>query len=192
MSDRGLTHVALPVSNLDTSLAFYEHYAQLRMVHQRTDTVGRVKAAWLSERTRPFVLVLIEACTVDHPLLPFAHLGVGCGSREDVDRRCHQARGEGCLRSGPTDSGYPIGAGRFLPTRMGKPANCPLAKRSRSQPLRPGKVRIAPGLNARPNCSGDVFFPVIGAYSSCDAELCKPRMTVSTTVSIKNRRLTNT
>src|SRR5262245_48697055 len=114
MSDRGLTHIALPVSNLDTSIAFYEHYAQLRVAQQRTDTVGGVKAAWLSERTRPFLLVLIEACTVDHALLPFAHLRVGWSSREEVDRLCHQARGEGCLRSGPTDSGYPVGCWAFL------------------------------------------------------------------------------
>ena len=114
MSDLGLTHVALPVSNLDASIAFYEHYAQLRVMHRCTDTVSGVNVVWLSDRARPFVLVLIEASTVDHPLLPFAHLGVGCSSREEVDRLCHQARGEGCLRSGPTDSGYPIGCWAFL------------------------------------------------------------------------------
>jgi len=114
MSDLGLTHIALPVSNLDTSIAFYEHYAQLRVVHRRTDTGSGVHVAWLSDRTRPFVLVLIEASTVDHPLFPFAHLGVGCSSREEVDRLCHQARGQGCLRCGPTDSGYPIGYWAFI------------------------------------------------------------------------------
>jgi len=114
MSDLGLTHVALPVSSLDASLAFYEQYAQMQVVHKRTDAASGANVAWLSDRTRPFVIVLIEAPTVDHPLLPFAHLGVGCSSRDEVDRLCNQARSEGCLLSGPTDSGYPIGYWAFI------------------------------------------------------------------------------
>ena len=53
--DRGLTHVALAVSDLERSLAFYERFAGLTPVHRRSD------AAWISDGTRPFVLVLIEA-----------------------------------------------------------------------------------------------------------------------------------
>ena len=114
MSDLGLTHVALPVSNLDRSIAFYEHYAHMQVVHQRTDAASGANVAWISDHSRPFVIVLIEASAVDHPLLPFAHLGVGCSSRDEVDRLCNQARSEGCLRSGPTDSGYPVGYWAFL------------------------------------------------------------------------------
>jgi catechol 2,3-dioxygenase-like lactoylglutathione lyase family enzyme len=114
MSDLGLTHVALPVSNLDASIAFYEQYAHMRVVHRRTDAATGTNVAWISDHTRPFVIVLIEASSVDHPLLPFAHLGVGCTSRAEVDRLCTQARGEGCLLSGPTDSGYPIGYWAFI------------------------------------------------------------------------------
>lgn len=113
MSDVGLTHIALPVTNMEASLAFYATYAHMQVVHRRTDPDG-TEVAWLSDRTRPFVIVLIVVPTVDTPLLPFAHLGVGCETREEVDRLCEQARQDGCLRAGPTDSGYPVGYWAFL------------------------------------------------------------------------------
>lgn len=109
MSDVGLTHVALPATNLDASIAFYAKYAQMQVVHRRTDQETHTEVVWLSDRTRPFVVVLIEVPKVEHPLLPYAHLGVGCGTREEVDRLCEEARSEGCLRYGPLDSGYPVG-----------------------------------------------------------------------------------
>jgi hypothetical protein len=58
--------------------------------------------------------VLIQTVRMTAPLLPTAHLGVGCRTREDVDRLCAYARDDGCLLSGPTDSGYPIGYWAFL------------------------------------------------------------------------------
>ena len=114
MSDLGLTHIALPVSNVDASIAFYAKYAAMQVVHSRVDTESGVKVVWLTDHTRPFVIVLAEIPPVGTPLLPFAHLGVGCTSREEVDRLCELARSEGCLRSGPTDSGYPIGYWAFI------------------------------------------------------------------------------
>jgi catechol 2,3-dioxygenase-like lactoylglutathione lyase family enzyme len=112
--DVGLTHVALLTSNPDASIAFYQKYAAMEVVHRRIDSDTRRTVAWLSDRTRPFVIVLIETATVDMPLRPFAHLGVGCRSREDVDRLCAEARCDRCLHSGPVDSGYPIGYWAFL------------------------------------------------------------------------------
>ncbi len=114
MSDIGLTHIALPVKNVDTSIAFYAKYAAMQVVHSRVDAESGVRVVWLSDRTRPFVIVLAEITPVGAPLLPFAHLGVGCASREEVDRLCELARSEGRLHSGPTDSGYPIGYWAFI------------------------------------------------------------------------------
>jgi catechol 2,3-dioxygenase-like lactoylglutathione lyase family enzyme len=107
VSDVGLTHVALPVSDLDASIAFYARYAQMQVVHRRDGVV------WLSDRTRPFVIVLMAGHAVK-PLEPFAHLGVACASRDDVDRLCAQAHAEGCLDSGPSDYGPPVGYWAFL------------------------------------------------------------------------------
>src|ERR1041385_6942650 len=43
MSDLGLTHIALPVSNIDASVAFYEKYAHMQVVHRRVDAKSGVK-----------------------------------------------------------------------------------------------------------------------------------------------------
>jgi catechol 2,3-dioxygenase-like lactoylglutathione lyase family enzyme len=112
--DIGLTHVALMVTNADASTAFYEKYAAMRVVHRRVDTNTRRTVVWLNDGTRPFVIVLIETDQVDMPLRPFAHLGVGCRSREEVEQLCRLAASEGCLHSGPTESGYPVGYWAFL------------------------------------------------------------------------------
>ena len=109
MTDRGLTHVALPVSNLEKSLEFYSKYAAMQVVHSRTSENSGTRVAWISDRTRPFVVVLIEMGEVKYPLRPAAHLGVGCASREEVDRLVAEARGEGRDVMGPTDSPYPVG-----------------------------------------------------------------------------------
>lgn len=107
--DLGLTHVALPASNLRASVAFYAHYAGMRVVHRRTDPANGREVVWLTDGTRPFVIVLIEVERVASPLLPIAHLGVGCASRAEVDRLAAEAHAEGRSVWGPTDSPPPVG-----------------------------------------------------------------------------------
>src|SRR5713226_751044 len=114
MSDIGLTHIALPVTEVDRSVAFYAKYARMQIVHRRKDESSSSDVVWLSDRTRPFVIVLIGTEKVEHALLPFAHLGVGCESREEVDRLCNEARSEGVLNMGPHESGYPVGYWAFI------------------------------------------------------------------------------
>jgi len=109
MLDVGLTHIALPVADMECSLAFYEKYARMKIVHRRVDKETGSDVAWVSDLSRPFVIVLIKSEQVEHALLPMAHLGVGCESREEVDRLCDEARAEGILIEGPTDSGPPVG-----------------------------------------------------------------------------------
>ncbi len=103
MSDVGLTHVALAVRSLADSVAFYSAYANMHVVHQRHNVV------WLSDGTRPFAVVLLEASEAVRPVLPPAHLGVGVASREEVDRLCELARCNHCLLRPPEDSGPPVG-----------------------------------------------------------------------------------
>lgn len=103
MRDVGLTHIALPVTDLDESADFYERYARMQVVHRREGVL------WLSDKTRPFAIVLIESEAVPEPLRPNAHLGVACASREEVDRLTTRARAERVLLSGPEDAGPPVG-----------------------------------------------------------------------------------
>jgi catechol 2,3-dioxygenase-like lactoylglutathione lyase family enzyme len=109
MNDIGLTHIALPVRDVDSSISFYAKYAKSQVVHTRADAESGKRVVWLSDRTRPFVLVLIEEHGEISPLRPNAHLGVGCASRSEVDELCDEARKENILIMGPTDSGYPVG-----------------------------------------------------------------------------------
>jgi catechol 2,3-dioxygenase-like lactoylglutathione lyase family enzyme len=109
MSDLGLTHVALLARGIEESVDFYRRFAGMEVVHRRVDPATGKTVVWLSDRTRPFVLVLIEAASVDHRLGGFAHLGVGCGSAAEVDRRCALARAEGRECVGPIDGGEPVG-----------------------------------------------------------------------------------
>ncbi len=110
--DIGLSHVALPVRDLDASIGFYRRFANLEVVHRRAghhaDTSG---VAWLSDLTRPFVVVLLETPTADQQphLGGWAHLGVGCVSAAEVDRRLADAADAGYSIVGPCDDGPPVG-----------------------------------------------------------------------------------
>jgi catechol 2,3-dioxygenase-like lactoylglutathione lyase family enzyme len=125
-TDRGLTHVALPVGNVAASLDFYRRFADMDVVHRRRDEQTGDEVVWVSDRTRPFVIVLIEyrpaavagsgsaAHGAGGGLTGFSHLGVGCETRAEVDRRCDLARDEGRTVLGPQDSGPPVGYWAFI------------------------------------------------------------------------------
>ena len=106
--DLGLTHVALTVTDLDRSIEFYGRFAAMKVVHRRPGV------AWLSDQTRPFVIVLAQQSQVEHPMRPFSHLGVAVASAEEVERLAQVARDEDCLIGGPMDSGPPVGFWAFL------------------------------------------------------------------------------
>lgn len=109
--DVGLTHVAFVVRDLDKSIEFYRQYAGMEVIHSREPGVPDArKVAWLSDHTRPFALVLVQADNVtDTPLGPFGHLGVACATREEIDRKTEMARAEGKLRKEPEYYGDPVG-----------------------------------------------------------------------------------
>ncbi len=114
-TDVGATHIALPITDLELSLDFYARYADMRVVHRRTDPNTHRSVAWISDLTRPFVLVLIEAEAVDHTLGGlFCHIGRGVGSRAEVDRLAAQGRAEGRTVMGPMDYGYPVGYWAYI------------------------------------------------------------------------------
>ena len=110
----GLTHIALLIHDAAASIDFYSRYAGMEVVHRRQEGATGREVLWLSDRTRPFVVVLIQAEQVEGRLDGFAHLGVGCRSRDEVDRLCELARSEGRLKLGPLDSGEPVGYWAFI------------------------------------------------------------------------------
>lgn len=114
MFDIGLTHIALPATDIEQSIEFYSTYAGMKVIHRRIDSETGVAVVWLSDLTRPFVIVLIQT-KLAHPILsPLAHLGIGCESREHLDLLCVRAQQEGVLIQEQKDSGYPIGYWAFL------------------------------------------------------------------------------
>ena len=95
MKDIGFTHIALPVTDLKKSYEFYSKYAGMETVHERPGVL------WISDKSRPFVIVLMEFEKVENPLLPDAHIGVGVHSKAEVDRLCDLAKKDNCMISGP-------------------------------------------------------------------------------------------
>lgn len=106
-TDLGITHVALQVADVGRSIDFYRRYADMVPVHRRTTSDG-VEVAWITDRTRPFVIVLLET-DVTHPFGGWNHIGIAVGSTAEVDRRMRLAVEDGFVTAGPHDSGPPAG-----------------------------------------------------------------------------------
>jgi lactoylglutathione lyase len=119
-----LTHIALPVRDLAATLAFYERYTTMEIIHERSDEETGLRTAWLAnpgDRTEGgadlgiqaarFVVVLIcgslpTKITGDIKeeygfLRSISHLGISCETRDDVDRIAAMAKEDGCLLLGP-------------------------------------------------------------------------------------------
>src|SRR3954449_6368168 len=120
-----LTHIALPVRDLDATLAFYERYTTLVNIHERTDPETGMRSVWLANQqdvtdaAARFVIVLIcgklpTAVTGDIKeeygfLRSISHLGISLDSRDDVDRVAAMAKEEGCLLLGPMHRNEVVG-----------------------------------------------------------------------------------
>jgi lactoylglutathione lyase len=112
-----LTHIALPVSNLDATLAFYAKYTTMEKIHERFDEETHMRSAWIAntedktDTSARFVIVIMEGklpsqITGDIKeeywfLRSIAHLGISLNSREDVDRIAAMAKEDGNLVLGP-------------------------------------------------------------------------------------------
>lgn len=113
-----LTHIALPVKDLDATLAFYEKYTTMQVIHRRQDDTTGLRSLWLAnerdltEAAARFVIVLIEGSLPRNVvgnemqekygfLTSISHLGISMESRDDVDRIAKMAEEDGCLLLGP-------------------------------------------------------------------------------------------
>jgi len=109
------THIALPSSDIDASIAWYERHTPLRLLDKREDTDGF--GAWLGHPDngdKPFILVLVafhkDRGNGPLPIMaPFAHIGIEVTSRQDIDDIAKSAEGEGSLFWPPTQMPAPIG-----------------------------------------------------------------------------------
>jgi len=106
-----LTHLALHVADLDSCIAFYERYCNMRIVHDRTSSDGD-RIVWLAEAGRETELIFV--------LLPggpgraqaagdYSHFGFALPSREAVDAIAMKAREDGRLIWEPRQEAYPVG-----------------------------------------------------------------------------------
>jgi lactoylglutathione lyase len=108
------THIALPSSDLDASIAWYREFTPLVVLDRREDADGQ--SAWLShdgQRDNPFVLVLVmfyRSKGERQPVMaPFAHIGIEMPTRDDVLNVAERARRADCLSWEPQDMPDPIG-----------------------------------------------------------------------------------
>lgn len=107
---RRLTHVALAVRDAAATVAFYERFAGLGIVHERVDDGTRV--VWIGEHpdTPEFVLVLIEgAAPAAAGPARLLHFGFAVESRAAVDDVAARGREAGVLAAGPKWGGPVVG-----------------------------------------------------------------------------------
>ncbi len=112
-----LTHVALPVRDLEETLAFFAKYTTLEKIHERQDDETGLRTVWLANgrdktaEAARFVLVLIcghlptqitGSIQEEYGFLrSISHLGISLTTRDEVDAIAAMAKEDGCLVLGP-------------------------------------------------------------------------------------------
>lgn len=111
--DVGFTHVARQSAVWPAALILYPLYRDDRRSPARARLASARKVAWLSDRTRPFALVLVQSDDpADTPLGPFGHLGVACATVRD--RREGRSGAAKAFAAGTEQLGDPVGYFAFL------------------------------------------------------------------------------
>ncbi len=109
-----LTHLGLPVTDLDKSIAFYEKWAGMKVQERPKDAVG-IKGARLAAKGSNFVISLLEMpVQTALPMPGVMHLGFECNSKAQVDKVATDAKKAGILLSGPVDSGPDLGYQTYI------------------------------------------------------------------------------
>lgn len=106
-----LTHMALHVRDLESCIRFYQEYAGLHLVHERSHD-GKPSVVWLAETPQDydFIIVLLAGGPGrDQADQDYSHLGFACASREEVDLIAAKAEKDGCLIWPSRQEDYPTG-----------------------------------------------------------------------------------
>lgn len=129
-----MTHIALHVQDLEATIAFYEDFCGMKIIHQRE--AGLKKIVWMAEpeRERDFIFVIMNQGT-DLRLAEddYRHFGFAVDSRDAVDEVARKAEIKGCLVWPPREEPYPVGYYCGL-----KDPNGNYVEFSYGQPLGPG------------------------------------------------------
>ena len=103
------THLALQVCNIARSIAFYERYCRMQIIHDRTDDFRVVWMGW-GEQPPRFALVLLDKSYERNEPPPLQHIGIAVDRREDVDAVAALARADGLdVPWPPVDAGPIVG-----------------------------------------------------------------------------------
>jgi lactoylglutathione lyase len=108
------THIALPSSDIDQSIAWYEKFTPLVVVERFQDAMG--KSVWLGHAGQiehPFVLVLVmffaDQGRKQPHLTPFAHIGIEVPTEQELETIAAEAKRTQCLAMPPTRLPPPVG-----------------------------------------------------------------------------------
>ena len=109
------THIALPCTDMDATIQWYQSFTPLQLLDRREDADG--EGAWLGhpdQGDKPFILVLVSFIR-DHdkgpqPIMaPFAHIGIEMPTKAMVDDVAARGKEAGCLSWPPQQMPDPIG-----------------------------------------------------------------------------------
>jgi lactoylglutathione lyase len=97
------THIALPCTDMDKTIEWYETFTPLQLLDRRDDAEGQ--GAWLGhpdQGDKPFILVLVsffrDQAKGPQPIMaPFAHIGIEMPTKQMVDDIAERGKAAGCL-----------------------------------------------------------------------------------------------
>lgn len=109
------THIALPCTDMDKTIEWYEMFTPLQLLDRREDADGQ--GAWLGhpdQGDKPFILVLVsffrDQSKGPQPIMaPFAHIGIEMPTKQMVDDVAERGKAAGCLVWPPQLMPDPIG-----------------------------------------------------------------------------------
>ncbi|WNC73651.1 VOC family protein [Thalassotalea psychrophila] len=108
-----LTHIALHVKDLDACVAFYQKYADLKIVRdRRPNGPDGKRIVWLAEegREETFILIILpEGPGRNQQDNDFSHLGFALETKDDVDDIALRAINEGILAWPCKQEPFPVG-----------------------------------------------------------------------------------